>query len=71
MESYRRRFEGETTAERVAEVRRINEIERQLRLAGLAAEREALVSLARSESLSQESSRKLIRDVDLLEERLR
>ncbi len=71
MESYRRRFEGETTAERVAEVRRINEIERQLRLAGLAAEREALFSLARSESLSQESSRKLIRDVDLLEERLR
>lgn len=71
MESYRRRFEGETTVERVAEVRRINEIERALRLAGLAAEREALFSLARSEALSQENSRKLVRDVDLLEERLR
>ena len=71
MESYRRRFEGEMSAERTAEVRRINEIERALRLAGLAAEREALFSLARSESLSHENSRKLIRDIDLLEERLR
>jgi monovalent cation/hydrogen antiporter len=71
MESYRRRFEGEATVERAAEVRRINEIERALRLTGLAAEREALFSLARSELLSQESSRQLIRYIDLMEERLR
>jgi CPA1 family monovalent cation:H+ antiporter len=71
MDSYRRRFEGEMTAERAAEVRRSNEIERALRLAGLAAEREALFTLARSEALTQENSRKLIRDVDLMEERLR
>jgi len=71
MDSYRRRFEGEMTAEHAAKIRRSNEIERALRLAGLAAEREALFALARSEVLSQENSRKLIRDVDLMEERLR
>lgn len=71
MDSYRRRFEGEMTAENVAKVRRGNEIERALRLAGLAAEREALFALARSEVLSDENSRRLIRDVDLMEERLR
>src|SRR5690349_5290650 len=42
MDSYRRRFEGEMTAEHVAKIRRSNEIEHALRLAGLAAEREAL-----------------------------
>jgi monovalent cation/hydrogen antiporter len=71
MDSYLRRFEGEMTAENAAKVRRGSEIERALRLAGLAAEREALFALARSEALSQENSRKLIRDVDLMEERLR
>lgn len=71
MDSYRRRFEGEMTPEHAAKIRRTNEIERSLRLTGLAAEREALFALARSEMLSQENSRKLIRDVDLLEERLR
>jgi CPA1 family monovalent cation:H+ antiporter len=71
MASYRRRFEGEMTPEHAAHIRRSNEIERALRLAGLAAEREALFALARSEMLSQENSRKLIRDVDLMEERLR
>jgi CPA1 family monovalent cation:H+ antiporter len=71
MDSYRRRFTGEMAAERAAEVRRSNEIERALRLAGLSAEREALFALARAEGLSQENSRKLIRDVDLMEERLR
>ena len=70
MDSYRRRFEGEMTAEDAAHVRRGNEIERALRLIGINAEREALFALARSEVLSQESSRKLIRELDLMEERL-
>ena len=70
MDSYRRRFEGEMTAEDAAHVRRSNEIERALRLIGINAEREALFALARSEVLSQESSRKLIRELDLMEERL-
>jgi CPA1 family monovalent cation:H+ antiporter len=71
MDSYRRRFEGEMTTEHAAEIRRINKIERALRLAGLTAEREALFALARSDALSQENSRKLIRDMDLMEERWR
>jgi monovalent cation/hydrogen antiporter len=70
MDSYRRRFEGEMTAEDAAHVRRSNEIEKALRLIGINAEREALFALARSEVLSQESSRKLIRELDLMEERL-
>lgn len=70
MDSYRRRFEGEMTAEDAAHVRRSNEVERALRLIGINAEREALFALARSEVLSQESSRKLIRELDLMEERL-
>jgi len=71
MDSYRRRFAGELTNEHAVEVRRANEIERALRLAGLRAEREALFALARSDALSQESSRELIRDMDLMEERWR
>jgi len=71
MDLYRRRFEGELTAERAAQVRRGNEIERALRLAGVVAEREALFELARSSAISQENSRKLIRELDLMEERLR
>ncbi len=71
MDLYRRRFEGEMTAEHAAQVRRSNEIERTLRLAGLNAEREALFALTRSDALSHENSRKLIRELDLMEERLR
>jgi hypothetical protein len=37
-----------------------------LRIAGINAERDALFSLARSEVFSQESSRKLIRKLDLM-----
>jgi CPA1 family monovalent cation:H+ antiporter len=70
MDLYRRRFEGEMTAEHAAQVRRGNEIERALRLAGVNAEREALFALARSDALSQENSRRLIRELDLMEERL-
>ncbi len=71
MDLYRRRFEGEMTAEHAAQIRRSNEIERTLRLAGLNAEREALFALTRSDAISQENSRKLIRELDLMEERLR
>ena len=47
------------------------QIERALRLAGVASEREALLELARSSAISQENSRKLIREPDSMEERLR
>ena len=70
MEVYRRRIEGRTqTGERAALIRRSDEIERQIRLAGVRAEREAVFALARRQSLSDVSARQLVRELDLLEER--
>jgi CPA1 family monovalent cation:H+ antiporter len=50
--------------------RRINAIERKLRLAAIAAERDTLFALARAKTISDETSRALVRELDLLEERL-
>jgi CPA1 family monovalent cation:H+ antiporter len=69
MELYRRRLEGHLTGENSIRVRRINAIERKLRLAAIRAEREALYSLARSNKISDAKSRSLVRELDLLEER--
>jgi hypothetical protein len=71
MDLYRRRIEGQTTGEDAARVRRCGDIEQQLRLAGLRAERDRLFALARAHAISDESCRKLVREVDLMEERLR
>jgi CPA1 family monovalent cation:H+ antiporter len=72
MEIYRRRIEGRTQAtESAARIRQSDDIERQIRLAGLRAERETVFAMARSLSLSDASSRKLVREIDLLEERLK
>lgn len=71
MDLYRRRMEGQKTSEQAAHIRRGDDIERKLRLAGLRAERDALFALARADSLSDENSRKLVREIDLLEERFR
>jgi Na+/H+ antiporter len=46
---------------------REEEIERQLRLAGLRAERDELFRLVRHKRLGEEQARKLIREIDLLE----
>ncbi len=71
MEIYRRRIEGRSQAgENAARIRRSDDIERRIRLAGLRAERDTVFALARGQSLSDESSRKLVREIDLLEERL-
>jgi CPA1 family monovalent cation:H+ antiporter len=71
MDLYRRRIEGVIqTGENAERVRQSNEIERQLRLAGVRAERDAIFALARSQALSDESSRRLVRELDLIEERL-
>jgi len=51
--------------------RRIEQIERQMRLAGLRAERAELFRLAREHKISEEVSRKLVRNLDLLETRQR
>jgi monovalent cation/hydrogen antiporter len=69
---YRHRIEGrDSNGESAAQIRRADEIERSLRLAGLRAERDRIFELARSQSLSDATARKLVRNIDLLEERLR
>jgi CPA1 family monovalent cation:H+ antiporter len=70
MELYRQRIDGRSkTGEERALARRMDEIERKLRLAGLRAERIELYRIARSHKLSEETARKLVREVDLLEAR--
>ncbi len=69
MEVYRYRIETRTHVEGddVMLTRKADEIERQLRLAGLAAERAELVRLGRMRLVDEETARKLIREVDLQE----
>lgn len=54
----------ETGAERL---RQADLVERKLRLAGLQAEREAILRLARARRISDETSRRMVRRIDLLE----
>lgn len=69
MEIYRRRIESRTHAkdDDGELVRQMDEIEQQLRLAGLAAEREEISRLARSRRIDEATHRKLIRELDLQE----
>jgi Na+/H+ antiporter len=70
MELYRYRIDGRSkTGEERALARRMDEIERKLRLAGLRAERTEIYRIARSRKLSDETARKLVREIDLLEAR--
>jgi len=69
MEIYRRRLEGHLPGENSVRIRQMDEIERQLRLAAIAAERETFFALARSNRISDAKSRALVREIDLLEER--
>lgn len=72
MDHYRHRIEGLSGAEEsTSRLRRVDDIERRLRLVGLNAEREAIFALARAHGISDESSRKLVREIDLMEERLK
>ena len=72
MDHYRRRVDGGTqTGESAARMRRGNEIERSLRLAAVRAERDVIFALGRSQRISDVSARRLVREVDLVEERLR
>ncbi len=71
MDLYRRRIDGQTSGEDADRIRRSDDIERELRLAGLSAERDELFALARNNALSDEASRRLVREIDLMEERLR
>jgi CPA1 family monovalent cation:H+ antiporter len=55
----------------VGNLRKAEEAERTLRLVGLQAERETIFSLARHAKISDETSRKLVREIDLAEPRYR
>ena len=70
MDLYRQRIDGRSqTGEEAELMRRIDEIERQLRLAGLRAERDQIYQFARTRRLSDEVARRLVRELDLLEAR--
>ncbi|MCW4454435.1 Na+/H+ antiporter [Flavobacterium sp. MXW15] len=69
---YQRNLEmGEDPDADPEQVRRMQQGYRQLRMAGLTAEREELFRLARRGRISDELSRRLIRNLDLLESRQR
>lgn len=70
LEAYRDRIEArQRPPEAAAERRRFEQIERQLRLAGLKAEREEIFRRSRARELPEEQARKLVREIDLLETR--
>jgi Na+/H+ antiporter len=71
MELYRERIDGRSkTGDEAQRVRKAEDIDRELRLAGLRAERDEIYRLGRSRKLSDELVRKLVREVDLTEARL-
>ncbi|PIO97256.1 Na+/H+ antiporter [Pleomorphomonas carboxyditropha] len=70
MELYRQRIDGRAkTGDERDLARKIDEIERKLRLAGLRAERDEIYRNARARKISDEAARKLVREIDLLEAR--
>jgi len=70
MALYRGRIDGGSkTGEEAALLRRIDRIERELRLAGIRAEREEFYRLGRTRHLSDDVVRRLVREADLTEAR--
>ncbi len=71
MDLYRRRMAGSgtITGNEKQKVRKIDEIERKLRLAGLRAERDEIFRLARGNVIEDDLMRKLVREIDLLDTR--
>ena len=70
LELYLQRIEGYSqTGAQGDRARQLSAIERQLRLAGLRAERDEVYRLVRAHKMDEETARKLIREVDLLEAR--
>lgn len=70
VELYRQRIEGwSKTGDDGVHERKLEEIERRLRLAALRAERNEIYRLARGHRLSEEAARKLTGEIDLLEAR--
>jgi len=72
MELYRQRIDGRLQTPEAAALRpRMEQIERKLRLVGLAAERDQIYRLKRARTLDGEAARRMIREIDLLEARYR
>jgi len=71
MSIYQQRLGGTENAGDAARLRRDEDVERSLRLAALQAERDAVFRLARQGRISDETSRRLVREVDLAESRYR
>lgn len=68
LDVYRRRLQyGDPTGEDVTSVRRMVEIERQLRLEAIRASREQLYKLRRGGSINDEIHQRLLRELDLTE----
>jgi CPA1 family monovalent cation:H+ antiporter len=69
---YRSRLDGAGAGDVEAEeLRKAEQVERTLRLAGLRAERDKIFDMARHSQISDETSRKLVREIDLMEARYR
>jgi monovalent cation/hydrogen antiporter len=72
IELYRRRIEGHIPqSENAHRIRKSEHIERQMRVTALRAERDALFAQARADAISDATSRQLVREIDLLEERFK
>lgn len=72
MDQYRRRIDGRLqSSEAEAMARRTMAIERRLRIAGLKAERAEIFRAAREREVNGEVALRMVRDIDLLEARIR
>jgi CPA1 family monovalent cation:H+ antiporter len=70
MDIYRQRIENSTrTGEDGAKAKKNDQIERKLRLAALKAERDEIFRIARQRQINDETMRKLVREIDLLDAR--
>ena len=70
MDLHRERIEGcSQTGDAAALVKRIDGVERKLRLAALRAERDEIFRTARARKIEDDIARKLVREIDLLEAR--
>jgi Na+/H+ antiporter len=68
--AYQRRIDGANESiSSAGQIRKADQAERALRVAGLRAERAKIFSLARERRISDEVSRKLVRELDLMETR--
>jgi CPA1 family monovalent cation:H+ antiporter len=68
---YQRRLDRDGSSSGAQQVRQADEAEKALRMAGLQAERKTIFRLARLGRISDQTSRKLVREIDLLESRYR